>query len=62
MNVNDKESLISNIYSMLNRHWMEVSDQYDRKEISFDEYNKLNFPVGAIEKISKTIRDFKGYE
>jgi len=62
MNVSDKESLISNLYSMLNRHWMEVSDQFERKEISFEEYNKLNFPVGAIEKISKTIRDFKGDE
>jgi len=60
MNVSDKESLISNLYSMLNRHWMEVSDQFERKEISFEEYNKLNFPVGAIEKISKTIRDFEG--
>ena len=62
MNVSDKESLISNLYSMLNRHWMEVSDQFERKEISFEEYNKLNFPVGAIEKISKTIRDFEGYQ
>jgi len=60
MNVSDKESLISNLYSMLNRHWMEVLDQFERKEISFEEYNKLNFPVGAIEKISKTIRDFEG--
>ena len=60
MNVSDKESLISNLYSMLNRHWMEVSDQFERKEISFEEYNKLKFPVGAIEKISKTIRDFEG--
>ena len=60
MNANDKELLISNMYTLLTEHWMEVSKKFEQKEISFDEYNKLNFPVGAIEKISKTIRDFKG--
>ena len=62
MTVNDKELLISKMYTLLTENWMEVSKKFERKEISFDEYNKLNFPVGAIEKISKTIRDFKGDE
>ena len=60
MNAQDKEFLISNMYSMLNANWMDVTNKFERKEITFEEYNKLNFPVGAIEKISKTIRDFKG--
>jgi|OM-RGC.v1.035020770 extradiol dioxygenase family protein len=62
MNVNDKELLISKMYTLLTENWMEISKKFEQKEISFEEYNKLNFPVGAIEKISKTIRDFKGDE
>jgi len=62
MTVNDKELLISKMYTLLTEHWMDVSTKFEQKEISFEEYNKLNFPVGAIEKISKTIRDFKGDE
>ena len=60
MTVNDKELLISKMYTLLTEHWMDVSTKFEQKEISFEEYNKLNFPVGAIEKISKTIRDFEG--
>jgi len=60
MTVNDKELLISKMYTLLTEHWMDVSKKFEQKEISFEEYNKLNFPVGAIEKISKTIRDFGG--
>ena len=60
MTVNDKELLISKMYTLLTEHWMDVSKKVEQKEISFEEYNKLNFPVGAIEKISKTIRDFEG--
>ncbi len=60
MTVNDKELLISKMYTLLTEHWMDVSKKFEQKEISFEEYNKLNFPVGAIEKISKTIRDFEG--
>ena len=60
MTVNDKELLISKMYTLLTEHWMDVSKKFEQKEISFDEYNKLNFPVGAIEKISKTIRNFEG--
>ena len=60
MNVNDKELLISKMYTLLTEHWMDVSTKFEQKEISFEDYNKLNFPVGAIEKISKTIRDFEG--
>ena len=62
MTVNDKELLISKMYTLLTEHWMDVSTKFEQKEISFEEYNKLNFPVGAIEKISKTIRDFEGDE
>ena len=47
MNVNDKELLISNMYTLLTEHWMEVSKKFEQKEISFDEYNKLNFPVSS---------------
>jgi len=60
MTVNDKELLISKMYTLLTEHWIDVSKKFEQKEISFEEYNKLNFPVGAIEKISKTIRDFEG--
>ena len=60
MTVNDKELLISKMYTLLTEHLMDVSKKFEQKEISFEEYNKLNFPVGAIEKISKTIRDFEG--
>lgn len=60
MTVNDKELLISKMYTLLTENWMDVSKKFEQKEISFEEYNKLNFPVGAIEKISKTIRDFEG--
>ena len=60
MNANDKELLISKMYTLLTENWMEISKKFEQKEISFEEYNKLNFPVGAIEKISKTIRNFEG--
>jgi len=60
MTVNDKELLISKMYTLLTENWMEVSKKFEQKEISFDEYNKLNFPVGAIEKISKIIREYEG--
>lgn len=60
MTVNDKELLISKMYTLLTENWMDVSKKFEQKEISFEEYNKLNFPVGAIEKISKTIRNFEG--
>ncbi len=62
MNAQDKEFLISKMYTLLTENWMDVTNKFERKEITFEEYNKLNFPVGAIEKISKTIRDFKGDE
>ena len=60
MNAQDKEFLISNMYSMLNANWMDVTSKFERKEITFEEYNKLNFPVDAIGKISKIIREYEG--
>jgi len=60
MNAQDKEFLISNMYSMLNANWMDVTNKFERKEITFEEYNKLNFPVDAIGKISKIIREYEG--
>tara|TARA_R110000744_G_scaffold26904_1_gene65975 strand:- start:2208 stop:2393 length:186 start_codon:yes stop_codon:yes gene_type:complete len=60
MTVSEKEKLISEMYSMLNKHWMENLDQFDAKAITYEEYQKTNFPAGAIQKLTTIIRNFKG--
>ena len=60
MTVSEKEKLISEMYSMLNKHWMENLDQLDAKVISYEEYQKSNFPSGAIQKLTTVIRNFEG--
>ena len=45
---------------MLNKHWMENLDQFDAKAITYEEYQKTNFPAGAIQKLTTVIRNFKG--
>tara|TARA_B100000780_G_C20778566_1_gene309149 strand:- start:60 stop:257 length:198 start_codon:yes stop_codon:yes gene_type:complete len=60
MTISDKEKLISEMYSMLNKHWMENLNQFEAKAINYEEYQKTSFPPSAIQKLTTVIRNFEG--
>ena len=54
----DKEQLISALYRMVNENDSAARKAFFNKEIDFDEHSSKLFPIGAIDMIAKTVREF----
>lgn len=54
----DKEQLISALYRMVNENDSAARKAFFNKEIDFDEHASKLFPIGAIDMIAKTVREF----
>jgi hypothetical protein len=57
MTTQDKERIISAFYKEVMKRDMAIQSQFLRNEISFHEYQASTFPQGAMDFITKVIRE-----
>jgi|TARA_B110000503_G_C7038746_1_gene367288 hypothetical protein len=59
MTTYEKEQLIGEMYRLLNRHYTALRKQYLSQDITLEEMDRHNFPIGAIDMLTKLIREFE---